>query len=99
MKREQVEAIQNVLLQFFFPHEAYLRLAFEKISACVVSWLPKRTHANTEFSPDRQNYFRSPVSKTEVPDYYDVIKNPMCWETIDQKLDRHEYLDLTQFKV
>ena len=49
--------------------------------------------------PDRQGYFRSPVNKAEVPDYYDVIKDPMCWETIDQKLDRHEYLDLEQFKV
>ena len=50
-------------------------------------------------SPDRQGYFRSPVNKVEVPDYYDIIQNPMCWDTIDQKLDRHEYLDLAQFKV
>ena len=35
IKREQVDAVQNVLLQFFFPHEAYLRLAFEKITAYV----------------------------------------------------------------
>ena len=49
---------------------------------------------------DRQNgYFKTPVNKAEVPDYYDVIKNPMCWDTIDQKLDRHEYLDLAEFKV
>ena len=49
---------------------------------------------------DRQHsYFKTPVSKAEVPDYYDVIKNPMCWDMIDQKLDRHEYLDLTEFKV
>ena len=34
-----------------------------------------------------------------MPDYYDIIKHPMCWDTIDQKLDRHEYLDLAQFKV
>ena len=50
-------------------------------------------------SPDRQGYFRSPVNKAEVPDYHDIIQNPMCWDTIDQKLDRHEYLDLAQFKV
>lgn len=35
IKREQVDAVQNVLLHFFFPHEAYLRLAFEKIIAYV----------------------------------------------------------------
>ncbi|KAI0765639.1 hypothetical protein BD413DRAFT_637686 [Trametes elegans] len=49
-------------------------------------------------SHDRQEYFKSPVNKTEVPDYYDIIKNPMCWDTIDRKLDSHEYLDLAQFK-
>lgn len=34
-----------------------------------------------------------------MPDYYDIIKNPMCWNMIDRKLDRHEYLDLAEFKV
>lgn len=51
------------------------------------------------FSYDRQEYFKSPVTKHEVPDYYDIIKEPMCWDTIDKKLDSHEYLDLAQFKV
>ncbi|KAL1940886.1 hypothetical protein VTO73DRAFT_7927 [Trametes versicolor] len=49
-------------------------------------------------SYDRQEYFKSPVNKHEVPDYYDIIKEPMCWDTIDKKLDSHEYLDLAQFK-
>ncbi|KAI0364675.1 hypothetical protein BV20DRAFT_1116249 [Pilatotrama ljubarskyi] len=49
-------------------------------------------------SHDRQGYFKSPVNKHEVPDYYDIIKHPMCWDTIDQKLDSHEYLDLAEFK-
>ncbi|RPD57252.1 hypothetical protein L226DRAFT_614349 [Lentinus tigrinus ALCF2SS1-7] len=80
-KRDQADAIQSVLLHFFFPHEGFLRLAFENIT-----------------SLDRQEYFKSPVSKVEVPDYYDIIKNPMCWDMIDSKLDRHEYLDLAEFK-
>ncbi|KAI0630656.1 hypothetical protein C8Q77DRAFT_1063453 [Trametes polyzona] len=49
-------------------------------------------------SHDRQGYFKSPVNKNEVPDYYDIIKEPMCWDIIDQKLDSHEYLDLVEFK-
>ncbi|KAI0351350.1 hypothetical protein OH77DRAFT_1429898 [Trametes cingulata] len=49
-------------------------------------------------SHDRQGYFKSPVNKNEVPDYYDIIKHPMCWDTIDRKLDSHEYLDLDEFK-
>ena len=48
---------------------------------------------------DKNSYFKEPVSKTEVPDYYDIIKNPICWNTIDQKLDRYEYWDLEALKV
>ncbi|CCM01322.1 uncharacterized protein FIBRA_03371 [Fibroporia radiculosa] len=47
---------------------------------------------------DRQEYFKNPVSKLDVPDYYDIVKQPMCWSIIDRKLDRHEYLDLHEFK-
>ncbi|KAG8221082.1 hypothetical protein J3R82DRAFT_2599 [Butyriboletus roseoflavus] len=36
--------------------------------------------------------------KPEVPDYYEVVKNPMTWDTIDVKLDRHEYWDFETFK-
>ncbi|KAI0737339.1 hypothetical protein C8Q80DRAFT_1358849 [Daedaleopsis nitida] len=49
-------------------------------------------------SADRTGYFKSPVNKADVPDYYDIIKTPMCWDAIDQKLDRHAYLDLDEFK-
>ena len=52
-----------------------------------------------DFSHDRQEYFKSPVNKNEVPDYYDIIVNPMCWDMIDRRLDSHEYLDLAEFKV
>ncbi|KAF7794968.1 hypothetical protein EIP86_006111 [Pleurotus ostreatoroseus] len=48
---------------------------------------------------DKNSYFKEPVSKTEVPDYYDIIKNPICWNTIDQKLDRYEYWDLEALKA
>ncbi|PCH36434.1 hypothetical protein WOLCODRAFT_134245 [Wolfiporia cocos MD-104 SS10] len=48
---------------------------------------------------DRNEYFKNPVSKVDVPDYYDIIKHPMSWSIIDQKLDKHEYLDLQAFKA
>ncbi|KAJ8483195.1 hypothetical protein ONZ51_g4868 [Trametes cubensis] len=80
-KQRQQEQVQSVLSRFFFPHEAALRFAFEKI-----------------ISHDRQEYFKSPVNKNEVPDYYDIIVNPMCWDVIDRRLDSHEYLDLAEFK-
>ncbi|KAK7463006.1 hypothetical protein VKT23_007588 [Stygiomarasmius scandens] len=47
---------------------------------------------------DRNNYFREPVKKDEVPDYYDVVKQPMCWVTMSEKLDRHEYWNVHEFK-
>ncbi|KZT07202.1 uncharacterized protein LAESUDRAFT_698987 [Laetiporus sulphureus 93-53] len=47
---------------------------------------------------DRQEFFKNPVSKVDVPDYYDIIKRPMTWSIIGDKLDRHEYLDLQEFK-
>jgi hypothetical protein len=34
-----------------------------------------------------------------VPDYFDIVTNPMCWSIIDSKLDRHEYWDVKAFKV
>lgn len=33
------------------------------------------------------------------PDYYDIIKNPMDWATMGEKIDRHEYTTAIEFKV
>ncbi|KJA22748.1 hypothetical protein HYPSUDRAFT_185810 [Hypholoma sublateritium FD-334 SS-4] len=46
---------------------------------------------------DRYSYFQHPVSKDEVPDYFDVIKKPMCWTIIDDKLDQNKYWNLQPF--
>ncbi|KAJ3852481.1 bromodomain and PHD finger-containing protein 3 [Lentinula lateritia] len=47
---------------------------------------------------DKHDYFKNPVNKMDVPDYFDVITQPMCWSMIDLKLDRHEYWDIKDFK-
>ncbi|KAF9454408.1 hypothetical protein P691DRAFT_770607 [Macrolepiota fuliginosa MF-IS2] len=49
-------------------------------------------------SLDKQEFFKNPVSKQVVPDYYDIVKEPMCWTMIEAKLDRHEYWDVQAFK-
>ncbi|KAK0193615.1 PHD-zinc-finger like domain-containing protein [Armillaria mellea] len=49
-------------------------------------------------SVDKNGYFQNPVSKLKVPDYFDIIKRPMCWSIIEGKLDRHEYWDFRAFK-
>ncbi|TCD61141.1 nuA3 HAT complex component nto1 [Steccherinum ochraceum] len=59
---------------------------------------PLRMAFEKIMSADRLDFFKNPVSKTEVPDYYEIIKKPMTWSAIDQKLDAHEYWDLQDFK-
>lgn len=46
---------------------------------------------------DRNNFFLSPVSRSEVPDYYEIIKEPMEWATISAKLDEHQYHTVKDF--
>ncbi|GAA5849464.1 hypothetical protein JCM8547_000461 [Rhodosporidiobolus lusitaniae] len=46
---------------------------------------------------DKQQYFSRPVDREAVPDYYDVIKYPMDWSTMTDKLDRHEYATAADF--
>jgi len=48
---------------------------------------------------DRQDLFLHFVSRAEVPDYYEVIKEPMCWTLIDEKIEQNEYRRIEDFKV
>ncbi|KAH8107246.1 hypothetical protein BXZ70DRAFT_1004111 [Cristinia sonorae] len=41
--------------------------------------------------------FLSPVNGEEVPDYYEVIKQPMDFATMEHKLDTNQYPDLDSF--
>ncbi|KAJ7582101.1 PHD-zinc-finger like domain-containing protein [Mycena floridula] len=69
------------------------------LSACLFSHEPALQKAFADITAiDRQDYFRNPVSKHEVTDYYEVITHPMFWTTIERKLDKHEYWDLQAFK-
>ncbi|PVG02485.1 hypothetical protein CPB86DRAFT_751172 [Serendipita vermifera] len=43
--------------------------------------------------------FRTPVNKSEVPDYYDFIKNPMDLHTMQTKLEGGKYTDVEAFVV
>jgi hypothetical protein len=42
--------------------------------------------------------FRQPVRKEEVPDYHDIIKQPMDLQTIKQKIDMGKYSDKQEFE-
>ncbi|KAH8828538.1 hypothetical protein DL96DRAFT_1603627 [Flagelloscypha sp. PMI_526] len=41
--------------------------------------------------------FQQPVSREEVPDYYDHIKDPMDFSTMTKKLENNQYTDLELF--
>ena len=52
-----------------------------------------------EISFDKKDHFKNPVSKNDVPDYFDIIKNPMCWTVIEAKINKFEYWDFQAFRV
>eukprot|EP01066_Platyproteum_vivax_P000434 Platyproteum_vivax@DN10478_c0_g1_i1.p1 len=47
---------------------------------------------------DRGGWFHDPVRREEVPDYYDIIKQPMCFSIIKDKIRSHIYCDVFEFK-
>ncbi|KAK2141441.1 hypothetical protein LSH36_1097g00005 [Paralvinella palmiformis] len=43
------------------------------------------------------SWFTQPVDAREVPDYYEIIENPMDFATIKRKLEASQYSDLEEF--
>lgn len=39
------------------------------------------------------------MSRLDVPDYHSIVKFPMDWSTMAEKIDRHEYLTTVDFQV
>lgn len=48
---------------------------------------------------DREEIFVHPVDRDEVPDYYEVVKEPICFAEIDEKIDNVKYRSVSEFKV
>ncbi|KAJ3100978.1 nuA3 HAT complex component nto1 [Phlyctochytrium planicorne] len=48
---------------------------------------------------DPKGLFAEPVNTEDVPDYLDIIKNPMDFQTMKKKLESHVYRDLKSFKI
>lgn len=38
------------------------------------------------------------MSRVQVPDYHEIVKRPMDWTTMGDKLDRHDYHTTTEFQ-
>ena len=98
-KAEQACIVHDGLASCLYPHEDRLRFVFDRISGYVHRFHCVRPVIHAVSRADRNEYFKNPVSRAEVPDYYEKIKKPMCWSVIEGKLERHEYWDLQTFKV
>ncbi|KAJ3327995.1 nuA3 HAT complex component nto1 [Blyttiomyces sp. JEL0837] len=48
---------------------------------------------------DSKSLFQHPVSRLEVPDYYQFVKNPMDFSTMFNKLDMNEYRSIEAFEA
>ncbi|KAF9583746.1 nuA3 HAT complex component nto1, partial [Lunasporangiospora selenospora] len=46
---------------------------------------------------DRQKYFAYPISAEEVRDYHEVIKDPISFQTMSEKLNAHKYQTVEEF--
>jgi NuA3 HAT complex component NTO1 len=97
-KLKQAQVIKDIVDSFIFPAYGKLRLTLQKISASVIP--PSSVPAKSwHVRMDRQDLFLHFVSRVEVPDYYEVIKEPMCWTLIDEKIEQNEYRRIEDFKV
>jgi hypothetical protein len=48
---------------------------------------------------DKDDLFMHLVAKDEAPDYYDVIKQPMSWTVIREKMTDRKYESVAEFEV
>ncbi|KAG0019740.1 nuA3 HAT complex component nto1 [Podila clonocystis] len=46
---------------------------------------------------DKQKFFAYPILAEEVKDYHDVIKDPVCFQSMSEKLNAHQYQSVEQF--
>ncbi|KAL5492640.1 hypothetical protein ACEPAI_4087 [Sanghuangporus weigelae] len=75
------------------------QIQYDVFSSIFYPHIPMMRHVFERIAAlDRHGYFKNPVSKAEVPDYFDVIKKPMCWNTIEAKLDANVYWNVKDFQ-
>lgn len=48
---------------------------------------------------DTEDIFADPVSEEEAPDYIEVIKHPMCFSVMRNKVDTHRYKTMEAFEA
>ncbi|EIW73270.1 hypothetical protein TREMEDRAFT_24951 [Tremella mesenterica DSM 1558] len=66
----------------------------------VMQKIYKETNALTSAENELLNtYFVEPVNKNDFPDYFAIIKKPICMKQIKKKIDKDNSYGLEQFKI
>lgn len=47
---------------------------------------------------DKEGYFLEPINAQAVPDYFDIVKEPMDFETVSNKVDAHQYASVADLR-
>lgn len=97
-KLEQAKMLRDIITNIVFPHIATLKQALDQIQRYSRPYYIDEALILCT-SLDKNAIFRFPVTRAEAPDYYDIIKNPMCFTEIERKIEKGDYLDLDSFKV
>ncbi|KAL1923953.1 uncharacterized protein VTP21DRAFT_6988 [Calcarisporiella thermophila] len=88
VKRREKQKLQRCILQ-----KKYLELILFPLDHVL-------GEALTELQAvDKQDMFAGPVSIEEVPDYLDIVTNPMDFATMRFKLESHSYSSIEEFNA
>ncbi|KAK4513523.1 uncharacterized protein ATC70_005525 [Mucor velutinosus] len=92
MLSEQVQKRERLKLEQTKKQKAYLEMIFFPLEYVI------RPVLNQFMEIDRKKLFLNHVTMDEAADYHKIIKQPMCFSEICQKLASHSYATLDQFK-
>lgn len=92
MLSEQVQKRERLKLEQTKKQKAYLEMIFFPLEHVI------RPILNQFMEIDRKKLFLNHVTMDEAADYHSIIKQPMCFSEIYQKLVNHSYATLDHFK-
>lgn len=92
MLSEQVSKRERQKLERTKKQNAYLQMILFPVEHFIHLLLPRFMEV------DRKKYFLNHVTKEQAPDYHKVIKHPMCFTEIQNKLALRQYTSLEQFE-
>ena len=98
-KIDRINLFQEVADDVLFPMTLKLKEALAKIMLYVCAPCLLFVSDRLCLSMDKSNLFLYPVSRSDYPDYYQLIATPMDWTSISAKLDEQLYTTVDAFKV